>query len=55
MNPRQWTIVLWVVALISVFFGFYKLTLSEPASALTHFALALLVGFLAWRRSQKSG
>ena len=55
MNSRQWTMVLWIVALINVFFGFYKLVQGEPTSAMIHFAIALIIGFLAWRRKQQSG
>ena len=55
MNSRQWTMVLWIVAVINLFFGFFKLTESEPTSAMVHFGIALLIGFLAWRRGQKSG
>lgn len=54
MSSKQWTMVLWIVALINVFFGLYKLTESEPESALIHFVFALLIGFFAWRRKQKS-
>jgi ABC-type Co2+ transport system permease subunit len=54
MNSKQWTMVLWIVALINVFFGLYKLRENEPESALIHFLFALVIGFLAWRRKQKS-
>jgi ABC-type Co2+ transport system permease subunit len=55
MNSRQWTMVLWIVAAINVFFGFYKLTESKPEAAIAHFVLALVIGFFAWRRGQKPG
>jgi len=54
MNSKQWTMVLWIVALINVFFGFYKLTESKPEAAIAHFVIALLIGFYAWRRGKKS-
>jgi len=55
MNSKQWTMVLWIVALINVFFGFYKLTESKPEAAIAHFGFALLIGFYAWRRGKKTG
>ena len=55
MHSQQWTRVLWIVALINLFFGFYKLTESRPEAAMAHFVVALLIGFYAWRRGRKSG
>lgn len=53
MNAKQWTMVLWVVALINVFFGFYKLNQGRPEAAIAHFVFALILGFFAWRRGNK--
>jgi ABC-type Co2+ transport system permease subunit len=53
MKSQQWTMVLWALGLINLLFGFYKLREGESEGALIHFALALVFGFLAWRRKQK--
>jgi hypothetical protein len=54
MNSKQWTMVLWLVALINCFFGFYKLIQGRPEAAIAHFVFALILGFFAWRSGRKT-